>query len=67
LDLGSSSLRVCLNPSLDFVASSQHEPLLEECKRRAWRGLITPFRFPRIPPGTVVLNQGALNPLGRAI
>ena len=41
LDLGSLSLRVCLNPNIDFVASSQHEALLEECKWREGRGLIT--------------------------
>ena len=34
LDLGSLSLRVCRNPNLDFVASSQHEALLEG--RGAW-------------------------------
>ena len=41
LDLGSFSLSVCLNTNLDFAASSRHETLLEECKRREWRGLIT--------------------------
>ena len=41
LDLASLSLGVWLNPNLDFVASSLHETLLEECKRRVWRPLIT--------------------------
>ena len=41
LDLGSFSLRICLNTNLDFAASSRHEALLEECKRRERRGLIT--------------------------
>ena len=41
LDLGSLSLRVCLNPNLDFVASSRHEALLEDYKRSERRGLIT--------------------------
>jgi hypothetical protein len=41
LDLGSLSLRVCLNPNLDFPASSRHEALLKVCKRREGRGLIT--------------------------
>jgi hypothetical protein len=39
--MGSLSFRVCLNSNLDFVASSRHEALLEECKRREPPGLIT--------------------------
>jgi hypothetical protein len=30
-----------LNPNLDFFFFFRHEALLEECKRREWRGLIT--------------------------
>ena len=50
LDLDSFSLRVCLHPNLDSVAPSQHEVLLEECKRREGRGLITHVSIPQNPP-----------------
>ena len=51
LDLGSLSLKVCLNQNLDFAASSQHETLLEECKRREGRGLITHVSISQNPSG----------------
>jgi len=49
LDLGSFSLRVCLNTNFDFAASSRHEALLEECERREGRGLITHVSFSQNP------------------
>ena len=58
LDLGSLFLRVCLNQNLDFVASSRHESLLVECKRREGRGLMAhvsisqkPSRDGSVEPG----------------
>jgi len=51
LDLGSFSLKVLLNQNLDFVASSQHEALMEECKRREGRGLITHVSIFQNPSG----------------
>ena len=50
-DLGSLSLRVCLNQNLDFVALSQHEALMEECKRRERCGLITQVSISQNPSG----------------
>jgi hypothetical protein len=41
LDLGSLFIRVCLNPQLDFATLPQRDSLLEGCKRRKGRGLIT--------------------------
>ena len=58
LDLGSLSLRVCLNPKLDFVASSQHETLLEECKRREERGLITHVSISQNPSWECIVEPG---------
>jgi len=49
LDLGSLSLRICLHSNLDMVASSQHEALLEECKRRKGRVMITHVSIPQNP------------------
>jgi hypothetical protein len=49
LDLGSLSSRVYLNPNLNFVASSRQEALLEECKRREGRGLITQVSISQNP------------------
>jgi len=49
LDLGSISLTVCLHSNLDLVASSQHEALLDECKQREGRGLITHVSIPQNP------------------
>ena len=43
LDLGSLSIKLRLNPILDLVASSRHDSLLEEYKRREGRGLIIHF------------------------
>jgi len=58
LDLGSLSLKVCLNPNLDFVASSHHETLLEECKRREGRGLITHVLISQNPSRDCSVEQG---------
>jgi len=49
LDLGILSLRICLHSNLNLVASSQHETLLEECKRREERGVITLVSIPQNP------------------
>jgi len=48
LDLGSLSLRVCLHSNLVLV-SSQHEALLEGCKQKEGRGLITHVTIPQNP------------------
>ena len=58
LDLGSLSFRICLNPNLDFVASSQHETLLEECKRREGRGLITHVSISQNPSQDCSVEPG---------
>ena len=58
LVLGSFSLRVCLHSNLDSVASEQHEVLLEECKRREGRGLITHVSIPQNPPRDGSVERG---------
>jgi len=58
LDLGSLSLRVCLYSNLDLVASSQHEALLEECKRREGRVLITHVSIPQNPSRDASVEPG---------
>ena len=58
LGLGSFSLRVCLHSNLDSVASEQHEVLLEECKRREGRGLITHVSIPQNPPRDGSVERG---------
>ena len=58
MDLGSLFLRVFLNPNLDFVASSQHETLLEECKRREERGLITHVSISQNPSRDCIVEPG---------
>ena len=60
--LASLSLRICLNPNLDFVASSQHEALLEECKRREGRGLITHFSISQNPSRDGSVEPGCTKP-----
>ena len=58
LNLGSLSLRLCPHSSLDLVASSQHEALLDECKRRAGCGLITHVSIPQNP-----FRDGSVEPV----
>ena len=65
LDLGSLSLRVRLNQSLDFVASSRHESLLEECKQREGRGLITRVSVSENPSWDGSVVRGCTKSLGR--
>jgi len=62
LDLGSLSLRICLNPNLDFVTSSQHEALLEEHKRREGRGLITHVSISQYPSWDGSVERGCTKP-----
>jgi hypothetical protein len=59
LDLGSLSLRVRLNPNLDFAALS-HEALLEECKRREERGLITHVSISQNPSRDRSVESGCI-------
>jgi len=60
LDLGSFSLRVCLNTNLDFAASSRHEALLEKCKRREGRGLITHVSISQNPSRDRSVESGCI-------
>jgi len=60
LDLGSLSLKVCLHSNLDLVASSQHEALLEESKRRERRDLITHVSIPQNPSRDGSVEPGCI-------
>ena len=60
LELGSFSLRVCLNTNLYFAASSRHEALLEECKRRERRGLITHVSISQNPSRDRSVESGCV-------
>jgi hypothetical protein len=59
VNLGSLCLRVCLKANLDFLASSWHKLLLEECKRREGRGLITHISISQKPS-----RDGSVEPGG---
>jgi len=60
LDMGSFSLRVCLNTNLDSAASSRHEALLEKCKRRERRGLITHVSISQNPSRDRSVESGCI-------
>jgi hypothetical protein len=45
---------------LDFAASSRHEALLEECKRREWRGLITHVSISQNPSRDRSVESGCI-------
>jgi len=60
LDYVSFSLKVCLNPNLDFAASSRREVLSEECKRREGRGLITHVSISQNPSRERSVESGCI-------
>jgi len=65
LDLGSFSLRACLNPNLDFAVSSRHESLLEECKRREGRGLVTHVSISQNPSRDRSVESGRIKSISK--